>query len=528
MVLKHYISPAIKPSSNEVPHTTVPIPPYFWGEDESHNEPQPRLRGYSESREIVGGGTLGVFDRLTTEAIKYLKEVYEDVEAVGTANKTAESRMVTLHLSNELLQWKAEQQKDGRVLPGKGEGLKRAPLEVINLLGAEDWPEPLLASNTLIGPGWANMLIGAYDSPTLYSNYCVDTGFYYEHGFDKVYPQFETMIKEASNDERAMKTPLGKERRAAANFGLRYIRGKVDFETQHFEHLTNKTAKIDRRTAQIVFLSEGSLNGMGCEAIGRGFDPAGVMNDLVLSGPGTDVVDVGSDLGNSEVLNSLLTTADITDSGVVTEDALRRVYDAYAHAFARVLTERWHEPLARMLGQLYVWHMVNDRHRFARRALLGYAKVHDGNYMPKGGGQQREGDFDEVFDESFHTTGFSRPLACACDGDETCNRVLQLFDCASYSSDIRDRLKRLWHYLSIAPLQYVVAGVVDAEHEEELSCTLQLELANAYHMGLVEESAWLVCHASQHAWQVNFLFKAAMFGSLLDDGSLVGKLDRAS
>lgn len=37
--------------------------------------------------------------------------------------------------------------------------------------------------------------------------------------------------------------------------------------------------------------------------------------------------------------------------------------------------------------------------------------------------------------------------------------------------------------------------------------------------------AWLITHAGHHAWQVNRLYEAAMYGSLLDGGGLRGKLD---
>ncbi|KAK8102432.1 hypothetical protein PG984_015578 [Apiospora sp. TS-2023a] len=199
---------------------------------------------------------------------------------------------------------------------------------------------------------------------------------------------------------------------------------------------------MDRRTALVVCFAEGSLAGMVYEAIGRGFDHAAAFNDAVFSSPGTDVLDVGSDLLNSEVLNSFLNTADLAETGVVTEEGLRRVYDAYAHAGARMFTERWHEPTAKMNAQLYVWHMVNDRHLFLRRAVLGYSRV------------------------------------------------------------------RL-------------------EAKPKTTPPPQQQMAEAYHLGLVQQMAWLVSHASRHAWQVNYIMETAMFGSLLDDGGLVGKLDRA-
>ena len=45
---------------------------------------------------------------------------------------------------------------------------------------------------------------------------------------------------------------------------------------------------------------------------------------------------MGSDLRNSEVVNAFLCAADVTDSGTVDEEALRRVYDAYAACGARM------------------------------------------------------------------------------------------------------------------------------------------------------------------------------------------------
>lgn len=81
--------------------------------------------------------------------------------------------------------------------------------------------------------------------------------------------------------------------------------------------------------------------GLVAEAIALGTDVGATMNDTAFSSPGTDVIDVGSDMLNSELFNSLLVTADICDTGIISEEALRRVYDAYAHASARMWNEFW-------------------------------------------------------------------------------------------------------------------------------------------------------------------------------------------
>lgn len=516
----HPISPGAKPSSDYMAkYSVIPIASYFWGEDSSWEKLAlvlPRHSGHIEAGDLVGDGNYERLDSLVKDALNTLSNIYGSLEKPDT---TSSIGLVDLRLSEDLQHWKQTQHEAGRVLPRKGFGLKRTSDEVIRWLGAEKWPAPLLTGNTIFGVGWFNLCLGAFDPQTLYSNYCSDMAFYYEHGFHKVFPEFENVFRLAGNaDPHALATFAGPERRKAAELGVRYIRSKVDLETDYLPHLTGKSARLDRRAAQIMGFSESSIIGIAAEAIMRGYDPAAVMADMVFSSPATDVVDVGSDLANSEVMNSFLNTGDITGTGVVTEAALRRVYDAHSHTSARCLTERWSTPTAIVNGQVYVWLMRNDRHFFLRRAVLGYAKAR--TTWP----DQREGDMDEVFDAQYHTTGFSRPLKGACDARDTCDLVAKVVDGHPTASKL---LAQLWWRLAIGPLEYARAGMVDARREEELGVRLQETMARCWHDGLVHEMCFLLCHATHHAWQINFLMEAAMFGSLLDDGKLVGKLDRA-
>ncbi|KAK8102433.1 hypothetical protein PG984_015579 [Apiospora sp. TS-2023a] len=177
---EHHISPASKASDDKVPHLTVPIPPYFWGEAKDPIKTQPRHRGYLQGRELVGDGALADFERLMTEALDYMKGVYQEIMAPASlAGRTTCSR-----------QGAAKQRKRTEA------GIP----EIIKLFNAERWPEPLLTCNALFGAGWANLHIGAYDARTLYSNYCLDVGFYYEHGYSQVFAEFEAVIKAASVD----------------------------------------------------------------------------------------------------------------------------------------------------------------------------------------------------------------------------------------------------------------------------------------------------------------------------------------
>ncbi|CAM0942644.1 unnamed protein product [Alopecurus aequalis] len=502
----------------------IRIPPYFWGEA-SKGGGFPMHAGYSEARALVGKGAVADLRKLTRQAEDMVAEVFASIgkdEQFG--EEAARPRMVQLQLSPELALWKSTQHAIGNVLPPKGEGLTQASPQVLSVLGAADWPKPMTTNNALFGSGIGDLLIGASDVRTLFCNYVTDMAFYYEHGYNHIFPSLHGLLHDGLVDDRALRTPGGRERREAVAVGASYIQAKIALEVAHRTRLKDRSAKMVRRAAQVIYLGESSLLGMGAEAIARGFDAGAVMSDLVFSSPGGDVIEVGSDLVNSEVMNSFLNVADIAASGVVSEPALRAIYDAYAATGARMFTQRWHEPLARMCAALYTWLIQNDRHMFFRRALLGWPKARKSPAWPP-----READFDEVFDAEFRTTGFSRPLdpEYACDGgEETCNHVRR-FLLDRQRQDEEGLLGALWWSLVTGPLEYVRQGEVDEQREQHLAESSRLQMAQLFSKGLVVEIVWLIAHASHHAWQVNYLYEAAMFGSILDGGALIGKLDRA-
>ncbi|XP_048557731.1 uncharacterized protein LOC125538494 [Triticum urartu] len=502
----------------------VAIPSYFWGTQlaKRQDEGFPLYPGYSAARALVGKGAGGMADlrRLSREAEDLLAEMFASISIDGGGD-AARPRVVQLRLSPELALWKSLQHAIGNVLPTKGAGLVQATPQVLALLGATDWPEAMTTANALFGSGMANLLIGASDMRTLFSNYVVDMAFYYEHGYHKVFPSFSRLLRDGLADTRSLRTPGGQQRREAVAIGASYIRAKITLEAAHRTLLKDRSGRMDRHAAQVMSLCESSILGMGAEAIARGFDVGAVTSGLVFSSPGTDVIDVGSDLVNSEVMNSFLNVADIAASGVVSEPALRAIYDAYAATGARMYTQRWHEPVARMCITLYTWHLHNDRHMFLRRALLGWPKARKSPARP-----QCEADFDEVFNTDFCTTGFSRPLdpEYACNGEETCDHVRRFL---KVKGDQDHLLAALWSSIVTGPLEYVRTGEVDEQREKHLIESSRLQMVQLFSKGLIDEMVWLVAHASHHAWQVNYLFEAAMFGSILDGGELIGKLDRA-
>ncbi|KAL8773640.1 MAG: hypothetical protein Q9209_001406 [Squamulea sp. 1 TL-2023] len=516
------------------------IPPYFWYRGlrdrfrkivgrKPRRCPFPIHDGYTEVRSLIGNGTVADLKMLSLQAQDFIAEMFRDIEDVSENSSLGKVKLLSslesspvliqLRLSPDLECWKEAQHAVGNILPPKGAGLDQASDKVLSILGAESWPEALKTNNALFGCGIASLLMGAADAPIMFSNYVTDMAFYYEHGYNHVFPSLELLLQRGLADPQALRTLGGRERRNAVRVGKQYIQGKIALEKQHKKHLTNRSARLTRRTAQVISLSESSLLGMAAEATARSFDPGAVMSDLVFSSPGTDVVDVGSDLVNSEVMNSFLNVTDITDTGILCEDVLRRVYDAYAATGARMLTQRWHEPVARMCAVLYTWHIQKDRHMFFRRAILGWPKARRMPARP-----QCEGDFDEVFDKQYRMTSFCRPLdpKYACNGEDTCDHVRHLFD----RSQEEPLLRELWWNLVVDPLEYVRGGLIDERREQDLVEGSRLRMAELYSRGLVLEMVWLIAHANHHAWQVNYLFEAAMFGSILDGGTLAGKLDR--
>lgn len=220
--------------------------------------------------------------RVVDEALAAMTRIFKSIDSPDADSRIG---LVKLRLSSEMSEWKRKQQGQGRLLPAKGKGIQRASDETIDLVNGQNWPPPLLTNNTLFGVGWANLLIGACDPQVLYSNYCVDMAFYYEHGYNRIFPEFEPLFKAASNDPHALGTFGGPERREAAKVGLRYIRGKVALEHKYLPYLSGLSAKFDRRTAQCIMFGESSLVGMAVEATTRGHDAPATMSDLVFSSP---------------------------------------------------------------------------------------------------------------------------------------------------------------------------------------------------------------------------------------------------
>ncbi|KAK2611939.1 hypothetical protein QQS21_002045 [Conoideocrella luteorostrata] len=90
-----------------------------------------------------------------------------------------------------------------------------------------------------------------------------------------------------------------------------------------------------------------------------------------------------------------------------------------------------------------------------------------------------------------------------------------------------DVLWRLWWHLSISSQQYVEEQVVSDEREQEMIEQTRRKLAKAFSLGLIDELAWVMSHAHDHAWHISFFYEAIMFGSLLDDGGLKARLYRS-
>lgn len=142
------------------------VPSYFWGQDVVGAGQGFRFRfpvetGYIEERKLIGDGSPEAFERLVGTACEIVASAFRDLDDDSKDGSNEKKRVVELELSAELQQWREDPFRMGRKLPSKGTGLTRMSDEVIRLLRAEDWPQPLLMNGTLFGSGMANMLIGA-------------------------------------------------------------------------------------------------------------------------------------------------------------------------------------------------------------------------------------------------------------------------------------------------------------------------------------------------------------------------------
>lgn len=265
-------------------YSSIPVGPFFWGAEHASGEmkPFPNHSGNIEAGKLFGDGGVDACSRVVDEALAAMTRIFNSIDYPDADSRIG---LVKLRLSSEMSEWKRKQQGQGRLLPAKGKGIQRASDKSIALVNGQDWPPPLLTNNTLFGVGLANLLNGAYDPQVLYSNYCVDMAFYYEHGFNRIFPEFEPLFEAASNDPHALGTFGGPERREAAKVGLRYIRGKVALEHKYLPYLSGLSAKFDRRTAQCIMFGESSFVGMAAETTTRGHDAPATMSDLVFSSP---------------------------------------------------------------------------------------------------------------------------------------------------------------------------------------------------------------------------------------------------
>lgn len=133
---------------------------YFWGKgyDENDKTNLPVYGGYAEAGEIVGDGRIATLEGIADHGIKIMSTLFENMSDPSAS----EDSFVSLRLSDELMKWREEQWAQGKILPTKGNGIKRASEEVIELLGVKGWPEPLLTNGALFGSVLANLLIGAH------------------------------------------------------------------------------------------------------------------------------------------------------------------------------------------------------------------------------------------------------------------------------------------------------------------------------------------------------------------------------
>ncbi|KAL9012187.1 MAG: hypothetical protein Q9173_003038 [Seirophora scorigena] len=207
------------PEKDAFPRSPAGIPPYFWGRGlrnrfgkligrKPRQCPFPIHPGYSGARSLIGKGTAADLEKLSIQARDFVAKSFGDIGHVSETLSLGEVRslsspesgptLVQLRLSSDLERWKEAQHAIGNIIPPKGAGLLR----------------------------------GAADAPTMFSNYVTDMVFYYEHGYNYVFPSLESLLQKGLADPHALRTPGGRQRRDGICVGKQYIRGKIALEKQ--------------------------------------------------------------------------------------------------------------------------------------------------------------------------------------------------------------------------------------------------------------------------------------------------------
>lgn len=173
---RHSIQPAtdISDAMTEFLPDDKQTPPYFWGEEwnqERRFKQHQKHSGYEEARILIGRGTQRDIERNISKGLKAVSMAYrlldDDNSEAGSKHSGSDSdisyqqrlenlNIVEVCLSDDLLAWKREHQGLGRTPSSSRRGRRRASNEVIELLGAEDWPAPLLTTDVLFGAGLMN------------------------------------------------------------------------------------------------------------------------------------------------------------------------------------------------------------------------------------------------------------------------------------------------------------------------------------------------------------------------------------
>lgn len=174
---RHSIQPAtgISEAMAEFMPNEKQTPPYFWGEEwnqERRFKQHAKHCGYEEARILIGHGSQGDIERNISKGLRAVSTAYrlldddkcdaESKQGCPDSDISYQQRLESLNIvglcfSDDLAAWRREHHVLGRISSDSHRGRRRASNEVIQLLGAEDWPAPLLTTDVLFGAGLMNV-----------------------------------------------------------------------------------------------------------------------------------------------------------------------------------------------------------------------------------------------------------------------------------------------------------------------------------------------------------------------------------
>ncbi|SEG96113.1 hypothetical protein SAMN05444920_109285 [Nonomuraea solani] len=381
------------------------------------------------------------------------------------------------------------------------------------------------APNVACGTTATQWLVAGADNCTADLNAVQDSFFFYEHGF----AQMTGSVKGREWYEawwlamhESLQHPPSAERAIATAINSLYTAYKADLEIAIQEaRLGGETVQLMLQQNREEFLHQqlcdsGILGYCVQERENSGHDRQ-MMWDLAMTGPGTDVIDVGRDLLCSTELGSSMPQM---AGGYLDAERLAQVYGRLCAVQDHMFQGDDLTSGSVVTADLPIWEIANLRHPFVEMALIGRNSVRGLHFKPA--------PFEAYWDEEMRMKGTPvTPGKYACErlaiASASSSRAKQgeIVPCLVFRTIIdrmgtagdaaSDLLDRLFGFIHRYAISDIGTGTLDALKVEIAALTLAVEgdapaKAARQYVGHIAHHIWTVERICEMVMQANFAF----------------------